>query len=247
MGQFTIIAKMMKLATILILSLTATGTVAVFTTSICQELLTERRLYAGLFGGFVPYPINSLLDRKLSYWECLPENTERPVTDHPRIPVHKPTHKPHTETSTPFKPTFIVDPNNPCIGEFWEEDGNGGVVTIGRNICNQPTKPTTPTPKPVTQKPTTHKPHTQRPTQKPTTTFTPTFIVGPNNPCIGEFREKDGNGGVVTIRRNICNQPTKPTTTTREPVTQKPTTHKPHTQRPTHKPHPQRPTQKPTT
>merc|ERR1711876_82621 len=212
MGQFTIIAKMMKLATILILSLTATGTVAVFTTSICQELLTERRLYAGLFGGFVPYPINSLLDRKLSYWECLPENTERPVTDHPRIPVHKPTHKPHTETSTPFKPTFIVDPNNPCIGEFWEKDGNGGVVTIRRNICNQPTKPTTQTPKPVTQKPTTHKPHTQRPTQKPTTTFTPTFIVDPNNPCIGEFWEKDGSGGVVVIRRNICNQPTEPTT-----------------------------------
>merc|ERR1711876_12975 len=220
MGQFTIIAKMMKLATILILSLTATGTVAVFTTSICQELLTERRLYAGLFGGFVPYPINSLLDRKLSYWECLPENTERPVTDHPRIPVHKPTHKPHTETSTPFNPKFIVDPNNPCIGEFWEKDGNGGVVTIRRNICNQPTKPTTQTPKPVTQKPTTHKPHTQRPTQKPTTTFTPTFIVDPNNPCIGEFWEKDGNGGVVTIRRNICNQPTKPTTQTPKPVTQ---------------------------
>merc|ERR1712242_272821 len=158
MGQFTIIAKMMKLAGILILSLAATGTVAVFTTSICEELLTERRLYAGLFGGFVPYPINSLLDRKLSYWECLPENTERPVTDHPRIPVH------------------------------------------------------TPTPKPVTQKPTTHKPHTQRPTQKPTTTFTPTFIVDPNNPCIGEFWEKDGSGGVVVIRRNICNQPTEPTT-----------------------------------
>merc|ERR1711876_116630 len=205
MGQFTIIAKMMKLATILILSLTATGTVAVFTTSICQELLTERRLYAGLFGGFVPYPINSLLDRKLSYWECLPENTERPVTDHPRIPVHNPTHKPHTETSTPFKPTFIVDPNNPCIGEFWEKDGNGGVVTIRRNICNQPTKPTTQTPKPVTHKPQTqrptHKPHTQRPTQKPTTTFTPTFIVDPNNPCIGEFWEKDGSGGVVIVRR----------------------------------------------
>merc|ERR1712242_502872 len=127
MGQFTIIAKIMKLAGILILSLAATGTVAVFTTSICQELLTERRLYAGLFGGFVPYPINSLLDRKLSYWECLPENTERPVTDHPRIPVHKPTHIPQTETLTP---SFIVDPNNPCIGEFWEKDGSGGFVVI---------------------------------------------------------------------------------------------------------------------
>merc|ERR1719220_215172 len=190
----------MKLAATLILSLAATGTVAVFTTSICEELLT---------------------DRKLSYWECLPENTERPVTDHPGIPVHKPTHKPHTETSTPFNPKFIVDPNNPCIGEFWEEDGNGGVVTIRRNICNEPTKPTTTTREPVTQKPTTHrphtqrpthKPHTQRPTQKPTTTFTPTFIVDPNNPCIGEFWEKDGSGGVVIVRRNICNQPTEPTT-----------------------------------
>merc|ERR1711884_40212 len=212
MGQFTNIAKIMRFSVILILSLAATGTAAVFTTSICQELLTERRLYAGLFGGFVPYPINSLLDRRLSYWECLPENTERPVTEHPRTPVHTPTpHKPHTE-----KPTFIVDPNNPCIGEFWENDGNGGVVTVRRNICNQPTKPTTSTHKPVvTQKPTTHKTThrpTQRPTQKPTTTFTPTFIVDPNNPCIGEFWEKDGSGGVVVIRRNICNQPTEPTT-----------------------------------
>merc|ERR1712242_421295 len=117
----------MKLtAIVLMVSLAASGAYAiVFTDTICQSLAWERKHYARFLGRS---PIDAVLAEKMAYCGCLPV-TQRPVTVDPWTP-----------STTTFKPTFIVDPNNPCIGEFWEKDHNGDVVTIRRNICTQTSK-----------------------------------------------------------------------------------------------------------